>query len=245
MITCFFYVFSIVITVPYKHGIYKYSKFNSYIEDELIHRVNTNQQIKHILYDISQNKNTYFKTMQNILTIGGDHSISIGSVFASNDMSIMNNKSLGILWFDTCTDMDFQSKQIEDNTVKILCGHTHNDLAIGKKCLNTSQFAYFGLQDLNYAEEYDLKKYNMTILTSISSILKWSEMFDHIHLSFDSKCLNIDNDYSTTCYNTIICLMILESLHDNLISMDFIHYENNYMDLERYVIQAMCEKSKY
>lgn len=238
----YLFMYSFLINVPYKHGKREaYSKNNHF---ENMRTINTNQDVKHILYDIHHVKSTCFHTMKNCFTFGGDHTISIGSIFASNDYCIKNNKSLGVIWFDTCLDTDVyipsKSQKLEDMSVAVLLGHTLQNIAVGRTFLKTSQFAYFGLDETK-TQMFVLDKYNLRVFNAISSLLNWAESFDCIHVSFDSKCLR-SSDLNITCYNTIACMNVLESISDRIISMDFASGAEMQNEFEKSVINAMYAK---
>ncbi len=220
---------AIVIKVPYRHGYWNYPPIVQYKSPLNAKTINTNQNIKHMLYDIYQTQTFALNNRDIPFTIGGDHTISIGSVYASNDYCRQHKKSLGVLWFDSCTDFHTKNtySTIDRMSVAILCGHTMKQFAIGKDLLDTEQFAYFATSDIDRQEQYRLDSFNMTKCETSTSIFDWIDNFDYIHLSFDAKC--ITDDANITYYNTICYLNILETLSKSkkLMAVDYVGYDSN------------------
>ena len=127
------------------------------------------------------------------LTIGGDHTISVSSVSAANEFAKSNSEILGVLWCDAHADFNTihtsESKNLHGMPVAVLCGHTLPILANGPP-LDTSQFGYFGLRDIDSLEFYRFQEYNMRIIDTDREIDDWINMFDKIHVSFDIDCLD-------------------------------------------------------
>lgn len=115
------------------------------------------------------------------MVIGGDHSLSIASVYASHEYCRFSRKRMGVLWIDACTDIDGPS--IRESAVAVLCGLTMGNCQFGSP-LEATQFAYYGLRDENSRKQAgDL---GMTVLSSEPSELRaWSDNFDMIYVSFD------------------------------------------------------------
>ena len=143
--------------------------------------------------------NVYFKVWDTLtsgelpMTVGGDHSVAIPSIFASNTYCESVNKKLGVLWLDAHADFNTietsPTKNIHGVPVSVLCGHTLTSLMYGN-ALDTDQFAYYGLRDLDCLEFDRIQEYNMHILSSYTELKKWSEKYDKIHISFDVDCLD-------------------------------------------------------
>lgn len=238
---------AIVIKVPYKNGYWNYPPIAQYKSAIRTETINTNQNIKHMLYDIHQTQTRAFHNKDIPFTLGGDHTISIGSVFASNDYCKQQRKSLGVLWFDSSTDFHTCStcNTLDRMSVAILCGHTMSKFAIGKDLLTTEQFAYFATCDIDRQENYRLNSFNMTQCENTTSVFDWIDKFDFIHLSFDAKC--IDNNTNTTLYNTICYLNILEELakSNKLVAADYVGYDCNVtsssIDAQNMILSAISD----
>lgn len=136
------------------------------------------------------------------LTIGGDHTVAISSIFAVNEFCNLCNKSLGILWCDAHADFNTiitsPSKNIHGMPIAVLCGHTLPELQVSDQ-LFPSQFAYYGVRDIDGLEFMRLQEYNMCILENEKEIDEWLNSFDYIHVSFDIDCLDPS---VTDCVNT-------------------------------------------
>lgn len=136
------------------------------------------------------------------LLIGGDHTIAISSIFASNEKCKSNNETLGILWCDAHADFNTvvtsQSKNLHGMPIAILCGHTLESLSNAPP-LDCEQFAYYGLRDMDTLEFFRVQEHNMLVLEDEGEIDNWINMFDKIHISFDIDCLDPS---VTKCVNT-------------------------------------------
>lgn len=127
------------------------------------------------------------------LIIGGDHTVAISSIFASNEYTKMNREKLGVLWCDAHADFNTmetsESKNIHGMPVSILCGDTLPILANGPP-LDYYQFGFYGLRDLDSLEFYRFQENNMKIIDSDNEFDEWANLFDKIHVSFDIDCLD-------------------------------------------------------
>ena len=136
------------------------------------------------------------------LCIGGDHTVSLASIFAVNEYCLYKKYNLGVLYFSANTDMNTIDTSLTLNLhgmiVSILCGHELNQLSFGK-FLYTSQFAYYGTRDIDDLEFQRLQKYNMLILDNTKELNNWLQKFDYVHLSLDMNCFNI-NDFCGVNY---------------------------------------------
>ena len=168
------------------------------------------------------------------LLIGGDHTTAVSSIFSSNEYADMNKKTLGVLWFDAHADFNTiqssPSGNIHGTPVAILCGHTLPILSYGKY-LDPSQFAYYGIRDIDIEEQNRMDEYNMKVLKQENDLENWIKKFDAIHLSFDMDCLDA-SDF--TGVNTPVkdgpsyknIKTMLQCIKDSgkMISMDLVEY---------------------
>jgi arginase len=140
---------------------------------------------RHTLFNLEDNKLS--------LQVGGDHSIAIPSIYASNNFCQENNKKLGIIWFDAHADFNTMNTSPSGNIhgvpISVLCGHTLPFLTFGEP-LDTNQFAYYGIRDIDTLEFQRLQDYNMLILNNKEHLNEWIKNFDKIHISFDLDCLD-------------------------------------------------------
>ena len=70
----------------------------------------------------------------------------------------------------------------------MLCGHTLPMLAMSTP-LATSQFAYYGLRDVDAVELERVREHRMHVVRSGSTLVEWMSRFDKIHVSYDASCL--------------------------------------------------------
>ena len=129
------------------------------------------------------------KSKHSTITIGGDHTISIASVFASNDFCCEKNEKMGVLWCDAHADFNTMesspSKNLHGMPVAALCKHTLQDIIPEANALEPNQFAFFGTRDVDDLEMKRFQKYNMKLVENLSEIGEWIRLFDKIHISLD------------------------------------------------------------
>lgn len=172
--------------------------------------------------------------------IGGDHTCAISSVFASNEYCLKENKKLGVLWCDAHADFNTMqtspSGNIHGVPVSVLCGHTLPALSYGES-LSPSQFAYFGVRDIDSIEfdrfqEFNMKYFNYKVKPNENEELKeWIDQYDAIHVSFDMDCFDpMDFPYVNTgvldgpCVDNIYNLMNVIRESNKLLSLDIVEY---------------------
>ena len=170
------------------------------IDDKIT--INTDNFISNV---ISDGYNAVLDTLYDNklpIIIGGDHTVAISSVFASNTYCKKNNKSMGVLWCDAHADFNTiytsPTKNIHGMPIAVLCGHTLNGLRMSD-ILKPSQFLYYGLRDIDSVELTRVQEYNMSILEESDDINNWLDNYDLIHVSFDIDCLDPS---VTSCVNT-------------------------------------------
>ena len=247
MINTIYFTLSLLvntISIPYDHGaniigsrktpelLIPYLDFLQI--DENINIETYSEYITNILWNGYQ---SIIKTLKNNripLTIGGDHTIAIASVNAANDYCLKLNKSLGVLWCDAHADFNTietsPSKNLHGMPVAVLCGHTLPSLVCGEP-LDTSQFGYYGVRDIDSLELFRIQDYNMCFLETNLDIDIWLEKFDYIHVSFDIDCLDPSE---TLCVNTPVdngksideMKNLFEKIKttDKLIGLDIVEY---------------------
>jgi arginase len=168
------------------------------------------------------------------LLVGGDHTTAISSVYAANEYCITKREMLGVLWFDAHADFNTietsPSGNIHGLPVAVLCGHTLNELSYGNN-LETCQFGFYGIRDIDSLELNRFQYYNMNILDSERDFKEWISIFDKIHLSFDMNCLDpsIMDSVNTKVKNGLTMEKVREKLKmikesNKLMSMDLVEY---------------------
>lgn len=97
-----------------------------------------------------------------VLIIGGDHSISIGTVPAI----VKARKSTGVIWVDAHADINTPETSSTGNmhgmSVAFLMGHVNTkslpSFGWFEPCLDPKDIVYIGLRDLDQAEKDVIKK---------------------------------------------------------------------------------------
>ena len=129
------------------------------------------------------------------LVLGGDHTISISSVTASNAYCQTRNLTMGVLWCDAHADFNTMYTSPTGNLhgvpVAVLCGHTLPSLMC-EAHLSPSQFLYYGLRDMDSFEQDRFNTYNMSRAQTHEDVASWVAQFDRIHLSIDVDVLDPD-----------------------------------------------------
>ena len=199
------------INIPFDNGANKIGSRNSpkvltkyldFLNISKTYDIETNNFITNILSD---GYNAVFKTLSDgkvPVVLGGDHTVAISSVFASNDYCNLCNKKLGVVWCDAHADFNTIETSITKNIhgmpIAVLCGHTLESLVMGK-ILDTDQFGYYGVRDVDSLELLRMQEYDMKIFDNVDDIDNWIKQFDYIHVSFDIDCLDPS---VTNCVNT-------------------------------------------
>ena len=182
----------------------------------------------------------YMHTWRNLnedklsLQIGGDHSIAIPSIYAANTFCGLNKQKLGVLWIDAHADFNTiqtsPSGNLHGVPIAVLCGHTLPLLSFGEP-LDTTQFAYYGVRDIDSLEFNRIQEHNMLLANNFEEIKEWMSNYDKIHISFDMDCLDpsIFSSVNTLVNNGLKLEQIYPIFHeikssDKLISVDLVEY---------------------
>ena len=155
--------------------------------------VNANQHLITVFGDGFLNTWKTLNSNKFPIIIGGDHTVAVSSIYASNEYTRMNGERLGVLWCDAHADFNTmetsESKNIHGMPVSILCGDTLPILANGPP-LDYDQFAFYGVRDMDSLEFYRFQDKNMKIIETDNEFYKWISLFDKVHVSFDIDCLD-------------------------------------------------------
>lgn len=238
-----------LINIPFDKGANKIGSCNSpkifrpyldFLEINKNINIDTNTFITNILED--GYNNILYTLKENIfpIIIGGDHTIAISSIYAANDYSIYQNKSLGVLWCDAHADFNTiytsPSKNLHGMPVAVLCGHTLSNLKYGSD-LRPNQFAYFGLRDIDCLELNRIQEYNMKVLEDEKELDQWIKNYECIHVSFDIDCLDpkVSKSVNTLVDNGKTSLQMKKvfnriKISKKLISLDIVEYNNQNND---------------
>jgi len=164
-----------------------------------------NMNAKHLQSIVAINRNLAqvvereLAAHQLVLTIGGDHSIGLGSVSGS----LMHDENMGVIWYDAHGDMNTESTSPTGNVhgmpVAALMGLCKTELnAVPKKHIKPRNIFWIGARDLDkgeqaLAEQLQLHIYSTNdihhrgmeaVLQEIRETME-KQQIKHLHLSFD------------------------------------------------------------
>ncbi len=162
--------------------------------DGLSHHLDEVARVCQTIYDRVQ---AYRAENERFVFLGGDHSISIGTI------SAMAHPKLGVLWFDAHGDINTPvtspSGNIHGMPVAALLGEGHPTLTnigyAGSK-LKPTQIVMLGIRDLDEGERVrlsrgDIRVYTMREIDEVGmarigqEIMDYFDPFSDIHLSLD------------------------------------------------------------
>ena len=157
-------------------------------------------------------KNNVYQSLQNDsfpLIIGGDHSISIGSIAAVSKYCEEVNRTLSVLWFDAHADFNTfdttPSGNIHGMPAAVIAGLGHLDLlAIGHKTplVEPENIYQVGVRSVDMAEkrlvsENGIQVFDMRLIDEKGMCRIMDHILDevqrksaYLHVSFDIDCLD-------------------------------------------------------
>ena len=167
------------------------------------------------------------------VTLGGDHSLAIPSVFSSQNTCLEKNMTLGVMWIDAHADFNTmecsESKNIHGMPVAVLCQHTMSELAMGEK-LEPSQFRFIGVRDVDPMEQLRMKEYDMKIC-DLNELVIWLESIDKVHVSWDIDSIDPGeiSSVNTPVANGLSCDTVRQLFDkirqsNKLIALDVVEY---------------------
>ena len=247
-----------IINIPFDQGANKLGSRYAYstlkndlkflpIGNEVI--VNCNKNLKNLFKEGYLEISKSFERKNFPLCIGGDHSVAISTIFASNEYCLNNKKKLGVLWFDAHADFNTMktspSKNLHGMPIAILCGHEKNVAKYGNY-LYTDQFGFYGIRDLDVLEFDRFQENNMLILDNEDQLDTWIKNFDVIHLSFDMDCLDPSNfsSVNTPVKNGPLLKNVNKMLDkvrssNKLISMDLVEYNPTIKENNKVIVDIL------
>ena len=123
------------------------------------------------------------------IVLGGDHTVAVGSVGASQAHCLAQNATLGVLWIDAHADFNTMesspTRNLHGMPVAILCGHTLPEVRGELPALKPGQFAYLGVRDVDPLERDRMCKYGMRELAHADDVEGWMDSVDRVHVSLD------------------------------------------------------------
>ena len=178
---------------------------------------------------ISENKN--------IITIGGDHSISYSTV---NSALNKYGNDLHVVWVDAHADLNTQSTSITHNLHGMPVGHlmgfeNHPIATFNNNILDDSQITYIGIRDLDTSEclrllASDIEYYNIFSYTSGSlEYIRKKLQNKKIYLSID---LDVLDPIVFPCTGTRVknglniheLFHIVNTLKENTVGMEIVEF---------------------
>lgn len=186
-----------------------------------------------------------------LMTVGGDHSMAIGSLAGLADTS----ERLGLLWIDAHGDFNTPETSPSGNAhgmcVAVACGYGHLELrgiADHDPFLAESDVFMFGVRDLDVEERRMLDQTEVTLFDMPSwrekgvseAVLEAAEALsarcDHVHMSFDIDVLDASHVPGTgtpvgggLAVEEALALLSALSERDCLASAEFVEY-NPHLD---------------
>lgn len=182
-----------------------------------------------------------------IVTIGGDHSISSGTIAGINEkfMKTRGNiveSDLMVLWLDCFPDIfDFNTsvtKDLNEMPVASLLGFTDNAFTSQKLLMKPEQFIFYGLLDENdnlelikelHIPYFSVNKINKTNDDLIINGIKRIIGDKPLHISLDMKVFDssivpcvIPPNNKGLSYEKV--LKLITSLKKNIVSMDIVEF---------------------
>ena len=121
----------------------------------------------------------------NCLVLGGDHSISIGSLFGSLNSV---HKNVGVLWIDAHPDINTlnssKTKSVHGMPLSFVTGLESSwKWTKSLKKLSLNDLNYWGIRDIDNFEKNVIKKAN--IVNNLKNAKDVIDKYDYIHLSLD------------------------------------------------------------
>lgn len=220
-------------------------------QDENIIKSQNQQDMKKNLSEVNKFNQKLYNTILNetnfCLTIGGDHSISIGSALAS----LKKHQNLGIIWIDSHLDYNTFKTTITGNLhglpLAALNGlnqelsHFHDGIYFNPK--NTVVVGYRAFEENAYLEIENIKTMGVTVFTTkdikemgVDKVMELafslaSKNTDGIHVSFDldvidpiiAKGVTIKEKNGLNLLEVNLITKFLNNL-DNIKSFDLVEY---------------------
>ena len=157
--------------------------------------------IARVAEDIYTHVRASIEINERVICLGGDHSMSIGSVAGA----LCSSDRVGVVWVDAHGDFNTPqtspSGNIHGMVVRSLMGQGPAALAIGERRLQVDQIVMIGIRDLDPLERLDLRASGINVLTMrdidedgmaavARAALDTLGDVDTIHVSFDMDSLD-------------------------------------------------------
>lgn len=160
----------------------------------------------HPLKELSEKVAEEASTETKLVILGGDHTVSIGSVAGVTNAYKLRGKKLGLIWIDTHTDIFRPSQSLSKNmhgmSVAFLLGMVPGafcNLQKNSPAIDPSRFVYVGLRDLDPGEPENIKKMGIRAMSmkdidirGLASVMY--EAIDHASTGTDGFIVSYDLD---------------------------------------------------
>jgi arginase len=166
--------------------------------DGLAHNI---YAIGEVCRDIYANTQAAMESGETVIVLGGDHSISLGTVPAA----LATRPHTGVLWVDAHGDFNTPfttpSGNVHGMVVSALTGSGSEIVMIGERRLPTAQVAMIGIRDLDAEERVNLTKSDVTVRTmrdideigmaaAVRQVLDAFGDVEALHISLDMDSLD-------------------------------------------------------
>ena len=157
--------------------------------------------IARVAQDVYDAMRATIETDERAIFLGGDHSISLGSVAGA----LYRSEPVGVIWVDAHGDFNTpqtsHSGNIHGMVVSALCGLGPDALRVGERLLTADRIVYIGVRDLDAEERVALRESGITVRTMrdidehgmaqvMTSALEHLAGVSAIHVSFDMDSLD-------------------------------------------------------
>lgn len=157
--------------------------------------------IARVAQDVYDAMRATIEADERVIFLGGDHSISLGSVAGA----LYRSEPVGVIWVDAHGDFNTpqtsHSGNIHGMVVSALCGLGPDALRVGERLLPVEQIVYIGVRDLDAEERVALRESGIVVRTMrdideygmarvMASALEHLAGASAIHVSFDMDSLD-------------------------------------------------------
>ena len=167
-------------------------------EDGRAHNASAISKVCHEIHDLVRQA---LEANERVITLGGDHSIALGTVSAA----LMQPHKVGVLWIDAHGDFNTPettpSGNVHGMVVSSLMGMSPDVLTIGEVRLRPGQIVQIAIRDLDVEEKVALAHSGIRVFTMreidengmaavVHAALKALGDVDALHMSFDMDSLD-------------------------------------------------------
>ncbi len=173
-------------------------EINQDSNDDRMHNADAISKVCHDIHNLVLNS---LASGEQVITLGGDHSIALGTVSAA----LMQNRRVGVLWIDAHGDFNTPqttpSGNVHGMVVSSLMGMSPAVLTIGDVRLRPEQIVQIGIRDLDADEKVALGRSGVKVMTMreidergmaevVHETLQTLGDVDALHVSLDMDALD-------------------------------------------------------